>query len=294
MNKLARLAPSLLLLGLAPAVARGQLAGARVSTSGNASTQAEGEASGEAVLDDRRRGASADAEVDGGFEPSAEPAKKPAPTAGPPADTEPEEPALSDHSKVVRSFAIGYFGMRDIRIGTDPLNPGPGVISAPVLGVRYWISEIFGVDVGMGFFLQDGVLTVPGQEDTFAPAYTGILVHAAMPLALASTGHFSFQVGPEVNVGLASSTIDEVDPDSTFSGSHWDVGVRGGGEVQFGFIDMPQLSLRAGIAFHYAEDNVGGEVDGQDFSTNTTTVATSVGNSPWDIFTGNVAALYYF
>jgi hypothetical protein len=41
-------------------------------------------------------------------------------------------------------------------------------------------------------------------------------------------------------------------------------------------------------------DSTGFETDGVDNSTSNMSIGTTVGDNPWNIFTSNVAALYYF
>ena len=76
-----------------------------------------------------------------------------------------------------------------------------------------------------------------------------------------------------------------------------DVGARAGTEIQFGFIGIPELSLQAGVGLALSYDRV--KATNKTTPETSTTVSqtrlgTSVGDNPWNIFTGNVAALYYF
>jgi hypothetical protein len=130
-------------------------------------------------------------------------------------------------------------------------------------------------------------------------------LHAGVPLSLASDGHFSFQIVPELNVGFASRsqslpTGAGTSFDQDMSGFHLDVGLRAGAEIHFGFIDIPQLSLQGSIGVRYAMDNTTSTVtwppvQGEGtFERSTSAFGTTVGDNPWNIFTSNVAALYYF
>ena len=251
--------------------------------------------------------------------PAAEPAPAPPPAAPPPpveatAQVQTPPPVLvapepapaaaeSDHDSVVGSFAVGYLGRRSLSIGSG-VDPETGALSAeevnaPVIGMRYWLNDMIGIDAGLGFLVSGGTAEVElagESEEADLQGYTAFILHAGVPISLADTGHFSFQIVPEANVGFGSSTIDGGDggEDIDLSGFHLDIGARAGAEIHFGFIDIPQLSLQGSIGARFAYDRVGGEVG--DFSANRSThsFGTNVGDNPWNIFTSNVAALYYF
>src|SRR5699024_949445 len=114
-------------------------------------------------------------------------------------------------------------------------------------------------------------------------------------LSLASAGHFSFQVVPELNVGFAGQSQDNAaGMTNKISGFHMDLGARAGAEIHFGFINVPQLSLQGSIGARLNVDsqkvtNMGAETKSSSWGFGTT-----VGDNPWNIFTSNVAALYYF
>ena len=85
-------------------------------------------------------------------------------------------------------------------------------------------------------------------------------------------------------------------PRANLSGIRFDIGARAGGEVHFGFIGVPQLSLVAtiGIGFRYesvklslSDNTISGSISGINFGT-------TVQDAPWAIFTNNISALYYF
>lgn len=180
----------------------------------------------------------------------------------------------SDHARVSGHFGIGYLGTRGLNF------PGAGgVADAPVVGVRYWLDQGMGIDAGLG-------LRFSGGSNGF-PSYNIAIAHFGIPLALAGSKHFSFQVTPEANLGYGSADPGAGPTNKTF---HLDLGARAGAEVQFGFIGIPELGLQAGVGVglnydHYsAAGNSGHQL----------AFGTSVGDNPWQIFTGNIAALYYF
>src|SRR5688500_2753720 len=208
-------------------------------------------------------------------------------------------PGNSDHVNVVGHLGIGYLGRRTVLIA-DPDGGGPTPVDAPVLGVRYWLSPMLGIDAGLGLSFTGGSVTPPGGDEVDKVGSTVFILHGGVPLSLASSQHFSFQIVPEINLGMASATqeLDPV-PDNELSGFHLDIGARAGAEVHFGFIDVPQLSLQAGVGLSFAYDSVSasnpaGSDPAEESKDSTTTFGTSLANNPWDIFTGNISALYYF
>ena len=113
------------------------------------------------------------------------------------------EPAVetTDHAVVVRHFGIGYMGRRTMNI-----NPtgAPATVDAPIIGARYWLDPLIGIDAGVGLLFRGGSTKV-GDTSTDLQGYTVFMLHGGVPLALAGSKHFSFQVIPELNFGIASS-----------------------------------------------------------------------------------------
>jgi hypothetical protein len=256
-------------------------------------------------------GASADAAADGSAAETSEPAPppeapKPEPAGGTSYATAPADaaadappPGGTDHSKVVGTFGIGYMGFRDLGAtigGNVPL-------IAPVIGMRYWLDPGLGIDAGLGFSKTTGEVEADngmGMTDTTeAPGPLVFVLHAGLPLALADSQHFVFQVVPELNIGYASHTFEdgagEEDKDTVLQ---FDIGARAGAEIHFGFIDIPQLALQAGVGLRFAMRNASFEDDGGPTTATTDVsskgITTTVGDNPWNIFAANVAALYYF
>lgn len=229
------------------------------------------------------------------------PVAEPAPATSPaPAQTGMALPGneaaadATDHNYVVGTFGIGYMGRRSILV--DPTAADP-TVDAPIIGGRYWLNERFGIDAGLGLLFSGGS-TKTGDTSTDLQGYTVFMLHGGVPIALAGGKHFSFQIVPELNFGLASSkTAPAGGADgSDLSGIHFDIGARAGSEIQFGFIGIPELSLQAGVGLALAYDRVKVSPPGGGVATSVSRTAfgTSVGDNPWNIFTGNIAALYYF
>lgn len=221
-------------------------------------------------------------------------------------------PGTSDHAQMVGRLAVGYFGITNTGAGSNLGGGGPNdspysvAGQAPVVGVRYWLDPMIGIDVGLGMSLIGGTLDdgVDNTPDVKRGSFSAFLIHGGVPLALASAEHFTFEVIPEINLGFAGGSFD---PNGAaagkveYSGFHFDLGARVGAEIHFGFIKLPQLSLVASVGLRFDSDS-GTTNDttpvapapGVKSSSSRSEFHTTVGSNPWGIFTDNVAALYYF
>jgi hypothetical protein len=194
----------------------------------------------------------------------------------------------SDHDAVVGRLAVGYLGRTVAFAGL----PGAPAIATPVIGVRYWLSDMLGIDAGLGVGISSQSTTNGAGDSTDAPSWKALILHGGVPLSLASAGHFSFQVVPEMNLGFAGSSQSVAGVDSSVSAFHLDIGARAGAEIHFGFINVPQLSLQGSVGLRMNVEKL--SADPGDGGTSAFNFATTVGDNPWNIFTSNVAALYYF
>lgn len=211
------------------------------------------------------------------------------------AETTTAAPGGTDHSRFVGTFGIGYLGFRSMAVAAPA--GGETTVEAPVVGLRYWLSSGMGIDAGLGFATGGATTTsdVGGMEtETEAPEPLVLILHGGLPLALKASQHFVFQVVPELNFGFATNTVEVGMDDADLSGLHFDIGARAGAEIHFGFIDIPELALQAGVGVRLAWDRTKAEVDGDSVTTSRMRFATAVGDNPWNILTANVAALYYF
>lgn len=197
----------------------------------------------------------------------------------------------SDHDAVVGRLAVGYLGRNGVDIGGGGL-PAGTVIDAPVIGIRYWLSDMLGIDAGLGFGLTSGSTTNGAGDSTDLPGWHLFMIHGGVPLSLASAGHFSFQIVPELNLGFAGASQTMGGVDTSISGFHLDVGARAGAEIHFGFINVPQLSLQGSVGLRLNMNSTSS--DPGDAGSSHFSLGTTVGDNPWNIFTSNVAALYYF
>ena len=208
-----------------------------------------------------------------------------------------------DHDMFIGHVGFGWLGTRDIPAGVvTAANPA---IPTPAVGVRYWATPMLGIDVGLGFFMTSGSTNTQPQPPGMtvdAPSRTTFLIHGGVPLALASAGHFSFQVTPELDVGFGTGTIKPAPvpppgvtpPNTDLSGFLLQVGARVGGEVYFGFIGIPQLSLDASVGVFLQSTNAKTAVTPASQKVSNLRIATSSVAQPWDIFRSNIAARYYF
>lgn len=202
----------------------------------------------------------------------------------------------TDHEQVVGHLAVGYFGASQIPVA------GLGTVTAPFVGVRYWLNDMIGIDAALGFRTQSGSSeTVNGNTNvtTDAPGVLGFGVKGGVPIALAHSKHFTFEIVPELLVAGATSTLKvNGQPDTSRTGSRIELGARAGAEIHFGFIGIPQLALQGSIGLNFArvatktsQDLATGTVTQ---SSQTTAFGTTVQSDPWALFTNNIAALYYF
>ncbi|MEO8903208.1 MAG: hypothetical protein ABI488_13850, partial [Polyangiaceae bacterium] len=88
----------------------------------------------------------------------------------------------ADHASVVGHFAVGYLGRRGMV--TDIGMPEPVSVDAPVIGARYWLDPMIGIDAGLGMLLSAGSNKV-GNASTDSQGYTVFILHGGVPLALA-------------------------------------------------------------------------------------------------------------
>lgn len=219
----------------------------------------------------------------------------------------------SDHSNVIGKFGVGFFGTVSIPLIQGDCVAGnscagPDRLVAPTIGVRYWVSDSLGIEAAIGFAIRSDSNEAdnsgnPALNVSNDVTGVGFALHGGAPLVLYDAGHFVFQVVPQLDIGFATGSnsatavLGGTSQTQTRDNSGFLFGLGGtaGAEVHFGFMDLPNLSLQAnvGLALRYEswsqDDNAGTEYSrgGFNFSTN-------VGTNPWEIFTSNVNAIYYF
>jgi hypothetical protein len=229
------------------------------------------------------------------------------PAPAKPAETKIDE-NTPDHERVIKKFAVGYLGFTQIPLSNNTLGgAGFDTVQAPVIGARYWLMDRLGIDVGLGLgILGGGVSNTAGNNttDTGAATAWGFAAHVGVPLTPAWGKHYTLLLIPELNFGVAGRSIKPPagapanSNNQDEGGTRFSFGARGGAEVHFGFIGVPELSLQGTIGFGFQTSHVWTNNAGfNNTVSNSGTVwalATSVEQPPWAIFTNNISALYYF
>jgi hypothetical protein len=211
----------------------------------------------------------------------------------------------TDHQKVVGAWGVGLLSSMDVLT----LSPGPNYTEQPVrvvtLGVRHWLDEGLGFEVGLGFNTVSGTRedTIIGRKDVPDPTIWGLGLHAGLPLSFYNDEHYNFLLIPELNVGYASGKLDD-DPnlpgDQAVDSRAWllGVGARVGAEVQLGMLDLPMLSLQGTIGanfnYRYASTEAAERSVLVRRVRSRIEAATASYDDPWDVFVSSIAALYYF
>lgn len=217
-----------------------------------------------------------------------------------------EEDPTSDHEKVIGHIGVGYLGVSDLPISAGGNGiPNRGSVSAPVVGVRYWLAEKIGLDLGVGFGLLSGSTELApagaSATQTDLGSRFGLAFHGGVPLVFAHQKHFKFLLIPELNVGFTNQSNETgTGPGTvktTLSGFRLDLGARVGAEIHFGFIGVPQLALQATVGAFIKREawKTTQEQNGNSSSASqgATAFGTSVQADPWALFTNNISAIYY-
>lgn len=221
---------------------------------------------------------------------------QPQPTPAQPSD------GRDDHQRVINRLAVGFMGSSVVPIGdlTATATNGVGTVTTPAIGIRYWLGDLVGIDVGLGLGFIGGNVDTSGGTVPVDNAFA-MLIHGGVPLAIYHEQHYKFVIIPEVNLGFSTGThyIDtNPDNDRGRSGFLFEVGGRLGTEIHFGFMDIPQLSLQAsvGLYFRYQSAGISGSRSNPSdrANINTYSLGTTVQGEPWDILLGSLTALYYF
>jgi len=231
--------------------------------------------------------------------------------------TETKDDGVTDHEKVVGHLGVGYLGLTQLPIGSAGGGGGAAggfthakaTLDAPVIGVRYWLSEKMGIDAGLGFTLFSSSTDAVANNTTTTvdgPAAFGVALHGGIPLAFAYAKHYKFLLIPEVNFGITKRGEKQngtpAPPDINRSGLRIDAGARVGAEIQFGFIGIPELALQASVGLNFRYQNWKSQQDGgqgaapteRSVSDTQTAFGTTVQSDPWALFVNNISALYYF
>jgi hypothetical protein len=236
---------------------------------------------------------------------------QPSPTGEP--DSGSEVPILSkgksDHEMAVGQVGLALLGIMSMPIVATELDEDTGYfvprltedadLVAPTVGLRYWIGETLGIEVGFGMGFTEGTFEGPaatGTVETDLPETTAFTFHAGVPIALLSSRHFVFEVVPIGNGGYSKGTVYG---DPTSDGK-WDVstmllqvGCRVGAEIHFGFIDVEQLAVQASFGFQFSYLKATAKTEGITENSSRLSLGTTAGSNPWDLFSKSLSAIYY-
>lgn len=228
-----------------------------------------------------------------------QPAFEPPPAAKPP----PEPPSARD--RIGSAFGIGFLGTANVFKAQPDIMGLPLPLqrtTVPVLGVRWWTPQRrIGVELGVGAMVSGSYTDLPAQPGGAVgdgPATTELLVHASLPVMIASTRHTILFAAPEFRFGYS-----RFQPDATNNGvvtaSTIDASVKAGVEIFFSFLGLDNLSIEAGVRAgltyeaRYVVTSLPLEATVTAVSSQTRFTTSLIAN-PWDLFTSTLAARYYF
>jgi hypothetical protein len=203
------------------------------------------------------------------------------------------DPGSSDHAAVVSHLGVGFFGVQSIPLPTDAMVYGDESLAAPTIGVRYWLDDFLGIEAALGLNVTSRDTAPMTEFSAF-----GFALHGGVPLALAHSGHFVFEIVPMLNFGIASgsyeATAGMMTTSDDLSGMLIEVGAVAGAEIHFGFMDLPSLSLQGTVGLMVRHENRSyTQAGGMENSAGSTVIRTTVGDEPWDLFNGTITAIYY-
>lgn len=207
------------------------------------------------------------------------------------------EPAVKDHVAAVGKIGVGFVGARDLAVGDLQTT-----IAAPTIAGRTWLSERWGVELGLGLGHSSGSVSVqqPGATTTTRDSATrwGLALQVGVPIALGWGAHYAFVVTPEARMGVTwidpGGDPDRAESEDGADGATFEVGARGGAEIHFGFLGVPELALEASVGLFMRYVSVSQTAGANGSEARDLTVGTIAYNDPWDFFRTSIAARYYF
>lgn len=221
-----------------------------------------------------------------------------------------ERSGESDHERVVGKIGIGLLGLAEVPVGTNAGNSRSvdTVLTAPILGTRYWISERFGLEAGIGFMFRGGNITdsTGNKGNVSSRAFA---LHAGLPIALLWGEHYNLIAIPYFGMGFSKATDyrgDALTANDVFGkGLLFEAGIRAGVEVQLGAIGLEgfALQLTGGLRLRIEKtsadipipsNNESAPPESYDLDSTSVVFATSQGSTLGSSIAGCIAALYYF
>jgi hypothetical protein len=118
----------------------------------------------------------------------------------------------TDHAAVIGHLGVGWYGVYSLPYGATTLSmdgttANAPSVDAPSIGARYWLNETLAIEGALGLGIISGTVknkTGTTSIETNEPSLFGLALHAALPIALATSQHFTFEVIPELNFGFTS------------------------------------------------------------------------------------------
>jgi hypothetical protein len=198
------------------------------------------------------------------------------------------------------TIAVGYLGLSSMQ----PLGASLGGLGGlgslltrtqvPLLGIRYWFrAGRIGIDVGAGAMFSTGMESLQFPSNPSVQ----IVGHIGMPIAVASTQHVIVLLAPEFRAGFSTTTSGG---SNEATGSLLELALRGGVELFFSFIGVPELSLEAAVRVGVAREAQGFSFisplgpGGGNTTFETFRFSTSLSGDAGSIIASSLSLKYYF
>ncbi len=216
----------------------------------------------------------------------------------------------SDHEAVVGRVGFGLLGLAELPVGVNTGNTRSvdPVLTAPIIGSRYWFTDRFGIEGGLGFMFRGGSVedSAGNKGDVSSRAFA---LSAGLPIALLWGKHYNLLAIPYVGLGFSKATDgrgDAVTANDVFGkGFLFETGVRAGVEIQLGAIGLEGFALQLTGALRLRiektsanipipSDNENTPPTSYDVDSTSVVFATSQGSTLGSSIAGAIAAIYYF
>lgn len=163
----------------------------------------------------------------------------------------------------------------------------------PTIDMRWWLGEQrrVGIDVGISYF-NTAIYTSERRLAKLRIFYGKL----GAPVALTTSQHTTIELIPQISY-MGSGTVV---PEREMALYRWDIALRLSAEIHFGFIDLPELSVQSGLGLSVVRQVLYNRVTDPFIAGPSaqraviTEVGPYGGKGPWEVFIGNLTALYYF
>lgn len=211
-------------------------------------------------------------------------------------------------TRVIPAVAIGEASVSIDGTGSAALHITPDENTVPLFGVRYWVSQQFGIDAAVGIGYESGsysrVIPNPNPaldrtEDGTLARRTNLALRLAAPLSIYSGKHYNLMVIPSVAIGYSRALLPGYQTSTTgtpldlrLSGLGLGVGVQLGSELSFGFLGAPQLSLQTAWGLRLESQQRSGKIGDAEAKLSDFGIGTSFAGEPWQWLTGSLSLFY--